>query len=174
MTWLDLVLIGVFIFFVVVGARLGSLWTGACLIGGFFGAALMDTYTLPLAGLMGDFNGATVVAALCLYVGGLGAILIPGAVISKIGSAFILNVIDGAFGLLTGAFAAMLLISLFLLSAGPLFPKFESSPAFRKSGIARPLHRTLEEVFAQTPFKSLLAHKRIKKEAAEQIQKLKP
>ena len=185
MTWLDVVLIVVVLIFVALGARLGSLWTGACIVGGFLGAALVDTYALPLSGLMGNFHGAVLLAAVLLYLAGVGSMLIPGAVISQIGSVFILNIIDGGFGLFTGFFTAIMIISLALLAAVPLVPGFESKPAFKRSVLARPLHRSLEEIFSHTPLRAVFTHQKIKieavenlvpvaKEAEEQIKKLKP
>lgn len=167
MTWIDFVIIALFVLFVVGGARFGSLWTGACIIGGFLGAALVDIYTLPLSGLMGGFPGSTVLAALALYAAGLGAVLIPGAVLSQISSVFLLSLIDGAFGLITGAFAAMLLVSILLLATTPLITGFESSRAFRNSAIARPLYRTLEEVTSHLPYKN--TREKLKTEATEKI-----
>ena len=35
MTWLDLVVIVVWVIFLAVGAKLGGIWTGACIVGGF-------------------------------------------------------------------------------------------------------------------------------------------
>ncbi len=169
MTWVDVVFILVILGFVTLGARLGSLWTGACILGGLFGAALVDTYVLPLAGLMGNFPAATLVAAILLYAGGVAAILIPGAVISQIGSVFILNLVDGAFGLFTGLITAVILFSLFLMMVVPLFPRFESSRAFRKSAIVRPFHRILEDIFSQKPFKSVYARNQIQVEALEEL-----
>lgn len=172
MTWLDLLIIAVFIFFVVIGARMGSLWTGACVVGGFFGAALVDIYSLSLSSMMGGFPGSLVLAALALYAGGVAAILIPGAVISQIGSAFLLNIIDGAFGLLTGAFAALLLISVSLLAASPFVPHMESQPAYKRSMLAKPLKRTLDEILSHARFRSTVAQRKIKSEAEEKISDL--
>ena len=169
MTWVDIAFVLVVLVFIALGARLGSLWTGACILGGLFGAALVDIYSLPVAGLMGSFPASTLLAAVLLYVGGVAAILIPGAVISRIGSVFILHLIDGAFGLLTGAFTAVILISLFLMMAVPLVPRFESSKAFRKSVIVRPFHRILEDVFSQKPFSSVYTRNQIQVEAFEKL-----
>ncbi len=170
MTWLDGAIVAIFILFVVIGARLGSLWTGACIIGGFVGAALVDIYALPLSGLIGSFSGSTALAGLLLFIGGLAVVLIPGAVLSKIGSVFILHLIDGAFGLLTGAFAAFLLISAALLTASPMVSGFRRSLAFRNSVIARPLYHMLEEASAHLPYRG--ARQKIEAEASEKISDL--
>ena len=169
MTWVDVAFLVVVLVFITLGARLGSLWTGACILGGLFGAALVDTYSLPVAEMMGNFPGATLVAAILLYIGAVGAILIPGAVISRIGSVFILHLIDGAFGLFTGFFTAVIFLSLLLMVALPLFPRFESSNAFRKSVIVRPFHRVLEDIFSQRPFKSVFTRNQIQVEAFEKL-----
>jgi uncharacterized membrane protein required for colicin V production len=161
MTWLEFLLIAVFVFFIIIGARMGSLWTGSCVVGGFFGAALVDIYTLSLSSMMGGFPGSTVLAALALYLGGLAVILIPGAVLSQIGSAFILNIIDGAFGLLTGAFAGLLLISVSLYAVSPFVPRLESRPAYKQSFLAKPLKRTLDEILSNTWFRSTVAQRKI-------------
>src|ERR1051325_4412792 len=101
MTWPDVLLIVVWFIFLALGARLGSVFTGACVLGGFFGAALVDYYALPMGSLMGGFTGSTALAAILLYIGGVAAILIPGLILSRISSALFLGLIDGTFGILT-------------------------------------------------------------------------
>ena len=64
------------------GAKFGSIWTAACLAGGFLGAYLADYYTLPVASLIGNFYGSAVVAKIIIFVGSVMVVLIPAAYVA--------------------------------------------------------------------------------------------
>jgi len=172
MTWPDVLLVFAWILFLGLGAKLGSLWTGACIIGGFLGAALVDYYAIPAATLLGGFGGASVVAAVGLYFLGLAVTLIPGRILSRASSAVFLGLIDSAFGLFTGAFTGFFLLALGLLVAIPMFPSIEKSPSYRGSALLKPCHQALEEIFNNAPFQFPSATKKIENEAAQKISPL--
>jgi uncharacterized membrane protein required for colicin V production len=152
MTWIDITLIVVLLVFVAVGARLGSLWTGACLIGGFFGAFLVEYYTLPVSEMFGNFTGAHWLAATLLFVGGVVIALVPGWALSRLTAAVFLGFFDSFFGIITGLLAGLVAVSLAFLILLPHAPKIEQSKAWRKSMLAKPLHKTIENFFSDERF----------------------
>ena len=153
MTWLDIALVFVVFTFLAAGARVGSLWTAACLAGGFLGAMLADLYALPLASQIGSFPGAVGVAGAALFLVGAAAALLPGLLLSRIFVGVLLGVADSAFGIVTGAVAGVLAIAALLLIVVPLSPHVESTRAWKRSAIVRPLHGALEEVFQSPRFR---------------------
>lgn len=155
MTWLDITVIVIWLIFLAIGARLGSVWTGACVIGGFFGSFLCDTYAVSLAGLFGDFRGAVVVSAFLLFLVGMAVVLIPGWFLSRITSAILLGVVDSAFGLFTGGVVGLVGISLILMFVVPIVPKVEKGQAWRKSIIVKYLYHKLENAFGSPKFRPL-------------------
>lgn len=146
MTWPDWSLIAVLVLFLAVGARLGSLWTAACLGGGFLGALLADIYALPVAGWLGGFRGSDWLASAALFSAGAVAILVPGWILSKICKGLFLGAVDSLFGLFTGGVAAVLAVAVILLAVMPFAPKVESTRGWRGSKLVRPLQRTLESL----------------------------
>src|SRR4051794_26755256 len=114
MTWLDWSFIAVLILFLAIGARLGSLWTAACLGAGFFGALLADLYSLPVAGWLGGFRGSDWVAAAALFAAAAVVVLIPGWILSRVTHEMFLGIVDSIFGLFTGAVAALLAVAVIL------------------------------------------------------------
>jgi len=151
MTWLDWTLIAVLALFFAVGARLGSLWTAACLGAGFLGALLADVYALPLSSFIGRFAGANTIAAAALFVAGAAAILIPGLFLSRLCKGLILGVADSVFGLLTGGAAGFIALSILLLVVVPFFPSIERMSAWRGSEIVRPTQVRLESLIGPGP-----------------------
>lgn len=150
MTWLDVALVTVVVLSIAVGARLGSLWTAACLGGGFVGAFIADMYAMPLAGSVTQFPGSVAVAGVVLFALGAAVVIVPGLLLSKLFSGMILGLVDSAFGLLLGGVIAMLAVTTLLLVVVPFAPSVEASAAWKKSAVVRPLHRRLEHLF-QTP-----------------------
>lgn len=146
MSWLDGVFIILLVLFIVIGARLGSLWIGACLIGGFLGGFLVDSYMLPVSGMMGHFPGSKYVAAVLLFAGGLLIALVPGYLLSRIGDLF-LGFLDHFFGLLAGLLAGLSLAAIFLMLALPRLPKLSRSDGWRHSSVLRPYHHFLQDIF---------------------------
>jgi len=69
MTWLDGSLILILVIFLAAGARLGSVWTGALMAGGFFGSFLGDTYAPLLAVYFASFPHGVWAAYAALYLG---------------------------------------------------------------------------------------------------------
>jgi len=169
MTWLDITLLVVAVLFLAVGAKFGSLWTSACLLGGFLGAFLVDYYALPLAGLLGQFPGSPWVAAALLFTAGLVAAMVPGYILSRLFSGAILGLLDSALGLLTGAWAAFVAITLFMLFVGPYFPSLESTRAWKRSEIVRPLHLVVENLFSDSHFSSPGFRLALRKGAGETV-----
>jgi uncharacterized membrane protein required for colicin V production len=157
MTWPDIALLTTLVLFLAVGARLGSLWTASCLAGGFAGACLADMYALSLAGTMMKFPGATFLAGTVLFLAGAAAMIVPGILLSRVFEGLILGVADSAFGLVTGAVAGSLLVTMVLLVVVPMAPRVESSRAWKKSSMVRPLHRTLEDFFQSPKFRRRLS-----------------
>ncbi len=148
MTWLDWALIGVLVIFVGAGAKVGSLWTSACIAGGFVGFYLADTYAPAIGSLLGRFWGASFVAGVGLYLAGVSGLLVIGWVLGKVVGGLFLGFFDGLFGVVTGLVAGFFLVTLVLLILIPTFPRFESTPAWRGSVLVRPLERILENWFS--------------------------
>lgn len=170
MTWPDVVFIVVMIIFLAVGARMGSLWTGACLLGGFLGAYLIDYYTAPFADILGGFSGSHLFAAGILFVAGLAIFLLPGLLLSKISSGMILGVIDGAFGLITGGLAGLFAMTLCILSVMPLFPKIEATSAWKSSKIVHPFQRSVENIFNSVHFRPAQLASTLRDEAEQRLE----
>lgn len=156
--------------FLGVGAKLGSLWTAACLVAGFLGAVLVDYYTPALADLMGGFAGSHLMAAALLFAAGAAAGLLPGWVLSRVASGLFLGLIDSAFGLVTGALAGMFAITLLLLAVPPMFPRVEASDGWKRSRVVRPLHETLENVFNAPRFRPRVIGERLESEAERAVE----
>lgn len=153
MNWLDISLIVFLVVVIAMGARLGSLWTAACMGGGFMGAWLVDYYSLPMSEMMGGFRGSPLLSTVLLYLAGIILILGPGLLLSRVFSGIIFGVIDGIFGVFTGAVAGILAISLGLLLLVPIFPQVEKSRAWRKSVLIKPFYQVLEEIFNSPHFR---------------------
>lgn len=153
MTWLDGVLILIVVMSISMGARLGSLWTGACLAGGFAGAFLADVYAYPVSGMIGPFPGSFFLSALVLFAAGCVAALVPGWILSRLSAGLFLGVIDSAFGFITGAAAGICAITLCVLLVVPLFPQIERTRAWKKSKLVRPFQTTMEEFLSRPQFR---------------------
>jgi uncharacterized membrane protein required for colicin V production len=151
-TWLDVTLLVIIVLCIAVGARLGSLWTAACLAGGFSGAFLADMYALSLAGAFARFPGGTAAIGALLFVGGAALFILPGIILSKLFSGLMLGVVDSIFGFVLGAFTGLLAVTAILLIVFPYAPKIENTPAWKKSKLVRPLHRSLEDIFQSPRF----------------------
>ena len=171
MTWLDITFIVIWVGFLAVGARLGSLWTGACVGGGFLGAFLADYYALPLSEFLGGWAGSSIIATLLLFLLGLAVILIPGWFLSRVSGLLFLGILDSGIGLLTGALTGLVAISLILLYVPPRLPKIEKARAWKKSKVVRPYHALLEDMFNVPHFRPSSIGKKIKKET---VKKVKP
>ena len=169
MTWIDIALIVLLLVFMGAGARLGSLWTGACLVGGFLAMMLADTYALPLAGFMGPVPGAHLIAAVALYAAGLAVALVPGWLLTRVTSALFLGLVNAVFGLFTGAFAGCLAAGLLLLFLVPAVPRLQKEDAWKKSVLARPLEETLEATFNKPVFRPSDVRKRVAKEGRRAV-----
>lgn len=176
MTWVDVLLIGFVLVSVGAGASLGSLWAGACLAGGFFGAFLADMLTAPALTFLGSFPGKEPLLTAVLFLGGCVVILIPGWFLSRAISALFFGMFDRAAGIFVGLVAGLCAVSICLIGFIPLLPRMEKSRAWKKSSLVRPLQRTLENVFSgkhfQKPSKLAPASKKMGieiKEAAEQF-----
>ena len=167
MTWLDTVLIVIWLIFLAVGARLGSLWTGACVLGGFAGACLADVYGYSAAAYVG---GSVPAAAARLFAAGLLAALVPGYALSKITSALFLGVIDSAIGLVTGALTGFVAIALLLLAIVPAFPRMEKAKAWKGSAVARPLHGAVEGLFHRPLFRPGSIAKDLRRKASRTLE----
>lgn len=153
MTWLDITLILVLLCFVALGARLGSVWTGACVIGGFFGAYLVEYYTLPVSEMMGGFSGARLLSGALLFIGGVVIALVPGWALSRLMSAFFLGIFDSIVGLAAGALAGLVAVTLFFMLVLPHVPSIEKSKAWRKSRVVKPMHHMIEDFFNDRRFR---------------------
>ena len=162
MTWLDFLAIFIWLLFLAAGARLGSLWTGALIAGGFLGNFLGDSYALLFSPYIGVFHGSYWVAYAVLYSIGLLIAVVPGFILSRVTSALYLGVIDGFFGLLTGAFTGFLLVTLILLFVLPYFPSIEKNKAWKNSSLVKPMERVLEEKLLRRHAKLEEAHKKVK------------
>jgi uncharacterized membrane protein required for colicin V production len=147
LTWVDFALIGVVILFLAVGARVGSLWSAACLTGGFLGAYMVDTYALSVSSMFGHFWGALFIAKFLLFVVTLLFVLVPGYALSQVTSMLFVGFIDTFFGLISGLCAGLFLITIAFLLVVPAFPKFEASDAWHKSMLVRPVHHFVEKTF---------------------------
>jgi len=169
MTWLDITLIVVWIIFLAVGARLGSLWMGACVMAGFIGTVLVDYYTLPFSQMLGDFTGASFLAGTLLFLGTLLVVLIPAHFLKRISSLLFLGVIDSAIGMMTGALTGLIAISMVLLLIVPQAPQVEKSRAWKKSKIVKPYHKFLEELFHSSRFRPKRITRDLKKKALKQF-----
>lgn len=176
MTWVDVLLIGFVLISVGAGASLGSLWAGACLVGGFFGAFLADMLTASVMTFLGSFPGRESALTIVLFVVGCAIIMIPGWVLSRAISALFFGMFDRVAGIFVGLVAGLCAISITLIAFVPLVPKVEKSNAWKKSALVRPLQRTLEDTFSgkhfQTPSKLTPATKDVGnelKEVAEQF-----
>jgi uncharacterized membrane protein required for colicin V production len=169
MTWIDVLLIGICILFIAVGARLGSLWIAGCLIGGFFGAFLADYYAVPFSDMMGGFAGSQMIAGGLLFAVGVLGGLIPGWLLDKISAAFLMGIINSIFGLLAGFLAGFLAVSLLLLWLVQNYSEIETFRAWRKSSVARPLHDALEHHFETHGFNTVSFSKMVTHETAKRV-----
>ncbi len=170
MTWVDVSLIVVLLCFVALGARMGSLWTGACLIGGFFGAFLVEYYTLPVSEMIGGFTGARLVSGALLFAGGVVVALVPGWVLSRLMSAFFLGIFDSIVGLLAGALTGLVAVTLFFMFVLPHAPSIEKSKAWRKSKIVKPMHHMIEDFFNDRRFRKGSTVDQLKKDFAHEVE----
>lgn len=152
MTWIDTTLIVIFIFFLAAGAKLGSLWSALCLAAGFVGAYVADLYAPAVAGTLGSFKGVDLLAGALLFGATLVVILAPGYFLSKVAGVFI-GFLNPLFGLLTGGAAGLLAICLGLAVLVPRLPASESNQAWKKSKLAAPLYRFLEDTFNDPKFR---------------------
>lgn len=152
MTWMDIALLIVFVVFIAVGAKMGSLWTGACLIGGFLGGFLVDYYTMPVSQMMGNIPAPEKVAGAALFLSGMGIALLPGWILSRLSSGLILGVVDSVFGLVTGTLAGLIAVTLIFLFVLPHAPRVEKNKAWRNSLVVKPLHHFIEDIFNDAHF----------------------
>lgn len=153
MSWIDFALIAFFIISIGMGIYLGSLWSGACLIGGFVGAYVADVYGFSVGGMIGSFPGATAIGTIFVFLVSCFTILIPGWLLSRFGSLIFLGFIDSAAGVFTGVLAGSCAIILGLLFITPHIPKFEEKPAWKKSVLVRPLQRFLQKHIDRPSFR---------------------
>jgi uncharacterized membrane protein required for colicin V production len=172
MTWLDAALLVVWVVFIAVGARLGSLWTAGCLIGGFFGAFIADYYAIPLSDMMGGFAGSQALAGVLLFAAGVVAGLVPGWLLDKLSAAFLMGIINSFFGLVTGLLAGFLAVSLLLLWTVQSYSEIEEFRAWRKSSIAKPMHDALEHHFENHGFQTISFSKMVQRETRKRIRPL--
>lgn len=175
MTWVDYALIATVILFLAVGARVGSLWSAACLAGGFIGAYMVDTYAVSVSDMMGHFWGALFIAKFLLFTVTLFAVLVPGYALSQVTSLLFVGFIDTFFGLFSGLCAGLFLITISFLLIVPAFPKFEASDAWHKSVLVRPVHGFVEKTFASRWSKkaALGVKKELDKVTVDVIDKIK-
>lgn len=169
MTWLDIALIVVMVIFIALGARMGSLWTGACLIGGFFGALLVEIYTLPASEMIGGFTGARLLAGALLFAGGVVVALVPGWVLSRLVSAVFLGFFDSVVGLLAGALTGIVAITLLFLFVLPHAPRVEKSPAWKQSKLVKPLHHMIEDFFNDRRFRRGSTIEQLRKDLVKDV-----
>lgn len=169
MTWLDITLIVIMVVFMALGARMGSIWTGACWIGGFFGAFLVEYYTLPVAEMMGGFPGARLLAGALLFIGGVVIALVPGWTLSRLVSVVFLGVFDSIVGLLAGVLSGLVLISLIFFFILPHVPSIEKSRAWKKSMLVKPLHHGIEDVFNDSRFRKGSTTEQLKDDLVKDI-----
>ncbi len=172
MTWIDAIILLIWIVFIIVGTRMGSLWTAGCLIGGFAGAFLADYYAVPVSEMIGGFAGSQAIAAVLLFVLGVIAGMIPGWILDKLSAAFLMGIVNSFFGLVTGLLAGLVAISLILLWTVQNYEEIEEYRAWRRSSVAKPLHAALENHFESHGFKSVSFSKMIKKQAGKRIEPL--
>lgn len=145
MNWLDVSFIVMMVILVAAGAKVGSVWTSACLGAGFVGMAAIDIFALALAERLGSGPASFWVAAGLLFGAGLIIVLVPGWLLSRLASLVMLDIVDGLVGFLTGLFAVVVLVTLSALLIVPAFPKLEKTSVWKKSIIVRPLQHFLEE-----------------------------
>lgn len=152
MTWADGLLILFFLVCLGMGARVGSLWIGACLMAGFVGAFVADMYTAPVTGYVGGIMRNETLTTVVLFSAGCSLLLLPGWLLSRFATGPFLGFIDGAFGLIAGAFAGACAITVILLILVPTLPTIEKSPVWKKSSLVRPLQKSLEGIFIHERF----------------------
>lgn len=169
MTWLDITFIIIWLIFIAVGARLGSLWTGSCVLGGFLGSFLADIYAHPMSEFIGGFPGSAAVSALLLFLVGLVVVLLPGWLLSRVGSVLFLGVVDSAFGLLTGALVGLVAIGLVLLLLVPFVPRVEKGKAWKKSMLVKPYHSLLEDLFVHSRWDARRLKKKLQVKKAKKM-----
>jgi uncharacterized membrane protein required for colicin V production len=133
--------------FLALGARMGSVWSVACLAGGFLGSFFADSYGIAARAYIGHFPGSPWVAGALLYAAGLLLALVPGFLLRSLTSALFLGVVDGICGLATGAIAFFFTVVLFILLVLPRYPSLESSQAWKKSKMIPPLRTGVDKLF---------------------------
>lgn len=143
MTWIDISAIVILVIFMGVGARLGSLWLGACLIGGFAGAYISDIYALPFSQMLPSVASTPNMARIFLYFASLVIVLVLGYLLSRLSSALFLGIFDSAIGLVVGAFVGSVAIFLTILFIFPTMPQVEKNKAWKNSSLVRPLYERL-------------------------------
>lgn len=173
MTWIDFILLAVWILFLAVGARKGGIWTGACVAGGFLGCMFVDMYKLPASSMMGSFPGSHLVATVGLFLAGLLVFIIPGWLLSKFASAVFLGVIDSLFGFLTGAFSGFIGTALALILIVSVFPGVEKWPVWKRSKIVRPFEERIEESLHKPHFQFMRKFNKIGDQASEKVEPIK-
>jgi len=173
MTWCDYSAILFLIICGAVGARLGSLWIGVCLLGGFFGSCLADTYVYSLSEYLGNFSGAFPLAWILLFLGGLAVVLLPGFLLSRIGVAVLAGVIDSGFGLFAGLFTGVILLALLIFLVLPLYPKLERASFWKGSKVVRPVYGAIEGYFDRNFLNGKKIRLDLKKEFDNSVKGLK-
>jgi uncharacterized membrane protein required for colicin V production len=148
MTGFDVALIVVLIAFALLGLKHGSVWIASCLVGGFIGAYLVEYYQLPVAGMMGDFAGARLIAIVILFSLGVLLTVIPGWIVSRMATMFCVGALDKILGVLAGLVAGLIAITLAFMIFLPRIPRIERSEAWRNSRMMRPLCERLEDFFS--------------------------
>lgn|GEM_PF-6367416 len=169
MTFADIVLIIIWIAFIAMGARVGSLWTGSCVLAGFFGSFLADYYAYPLSTMLGFSGGSILISEVLLFFTGVISVVLPGWILSKISNVVFLGLIDSAMGFVTGAITGLVAIALCLLVLVPIFPRIEKTKSWKSSRLAKPYHNFLETVFNEPQFRPGKLGKKIRKNTINRI-----
>lgn len=172
MTWIDVAFLLIWVAFLGAGARYGGLWSAACVIAGFTGAFLVDTYALPLSEWIGGFPGSGVVAGVLLFVIGAAAAMVPGYILKKLTAAFFLGIVDSIFGLAAGALVGIVALALLVLLIGPYFSGVEKTRAWRESVIVKNFDHAIESFFFRPRFRTDRLRGRLREEAEKRLEPL--
>ncbi len=173
MTWLDWSAIATLILFGAVGARLGSLWLGACVIGGFLGASLADTYSPAVAEYLGRWSWHYGVAWFIVFIVGLGLILGLGYLLSRGGSFIFAGVVDGIAGLVVGVVAGLAVVVLSVSFLSPFFPRVQHTAVWKNSRVVKPMSQWVESFFEKGFLKKIHMNADWREKIEESIDELK-
>lgn len=169
MNWLDVGVLAVWLAFLVIGTRMGSIWTASCVLGGFLGAFFADYFALPFAAFLGGFQGSMLLSGIVLFIAGALIVIVPGAILSRTTSALFLGLVDGALGLIAGAVVGLVGISLLLMFAVSLVPRLEKKAVWKRSSVVRPWHENVERLFNDPHFRPGSFSKELKREAMKKL-----